>query len=152
MYFLPRGSKGSGASFRATIEKIAAKRKKQFFETLFDEAQRLLYDIVDNTPIDTGASAGVTENSVGSKRRAVYKGHPAYGLTIGNRQGESGWQINVSLTTTKIDVSITNPMWNEYLKYYETGVLTPLPPAHIRFAYRAFVEHQIRLKGELRAS
>lgn len=147
---VPRGAGGNATHFASLLAKIAKKRGEQFMGTCLDATTKLLDKIADTTPIDTGAAAGRTENSVGHVKRAIYKSHYGFNMVIGNLAGQSGWQLRV--TSDKVGVTkfvIVNPMWNAYLKYYELGLADPLPPASSHWVYRAHTEFTRELKGEL---
>lgn len=151
MHVLLRDAGGGGRGFRALIERIAKKRVAQFETTLFFYTDKLLKDIVDHTPIDTGAAAGVTSNAVGEQKRPMYRSHAAFGKNIGNLVGDSGWQLRVGRNEKGLTFSIVNPEWDDYLKYYELGLAQPLPPAQSFWVYRALYTQMRELKSELRS-
>jgi hypothetical protein len=66
-------------------------------------------DLRNLTPKDTGAAAGAATG------RPMTPSHPGYGLPIGNFEGATGWQPYMSDNGKQW--SITNPMWEPYLKY-----------------------------------
>jgi hypothetical protein len=106
---------GSSGNFLQFAKFLAVKHKKRLGLQAHREMRRIQEDIKKLQPKDTGASAGDTSGA----KRDIYSSHPAFGLTIGNEIGDSGWQIdqNESAGTIKL----RNPMWNKYLKYLEAG-------------------------------
>lgn len=100
----------------------------------------LIKDIIDFTPIDTGAAAGVTSNSVGDQKRHLYEGHKAYGGVISNEPGGTGWQL-IQISDKPLNISIVNPQWDNYLKFLEYGQTEPSPPANSHFVFRAWQMH-----------
>lgn len=125
---LPRGAGGNRRSFEGFLKEIAEHYEKRVEEVYVQEMEILLNDIIQHTPIATGAAAGVEYNLVGSAHVTMTSSHPAYGLTIGNLEGESGWQLGVQQTARKLTLSISNPMWEPYLQFLEFGIVQPSDP------------------------
>lgn len=142
---LPRGTGSSRQGFAAWLKDLAEHYEEQVEQTYVREMEILLNDIIQHTPIATGAAAGVEYNLVGSAHVTLTNGHPAYGLTIGNGPGESGWQLEVEKTKGKLVMSIINPMWDPYLKYLEFGIVTPADGrAESHFVHNAWQRHLAR--------
>src|ERR1043165_6051370 len=120
--FLPRGVGASRRGFEALCQRIV-KVYPQAIRVVYEREIKIIFEeIVDNTPIDTGAAAGVLSNSVGSQKRSLYSGHKAYGYSISNEVGGSGWQLLDNSTADRVVYSIMNPQWNTYLKFLEHGI------------------------------
>ena len=120
------GTKGAASnSRRQSFEKWLMTRIKDRQMTRLqlarDEMLRIVEDLAENGPAWTGASAGRPDRAVIDISRVP--NHPAHGMTIGNviTGGESGWQIHESARRRGMLVylSITNPMWEKYLKFVE---------------------------------
>jgi hypothetical protein len=151
---LPRGAGTRRGSFEAWIKDIAEHYEKQFEEVYVREMEVLLNDIIQHTPIATGAAAGVESNAVGSAHVTMTNSHPAYGLTIGNMPGESGWQLEVDQKGRNLHMAISNPMWDHYLKYLEFGVVQPADPraeSHfVHSAWRRHLDRREEISSEIR--
>jgi hypothetical protein len=83
------------------------------------------------TPRDTGAAAGIEGD------RPLYNSHPAskMGLTIGNEEGQSGWQVVFTQGRgSNAKYALKNPMWKPYLQFLEYGVV---PGSYIQGTFRA---------------
>lgn len=149
---LPRGIGTRRRGFDALIRDMAAYYPKAYEEYYVKEVEILIKDIIDHTPIDTGAAAGVTSNKVGSQKRPMYSSHRAAGLPISNLPGGSGWQLEVE-QRKNLKISIINPQWDSYLKYLEYGTVQPLPPAKSHFVHSAWKRHLRRratIKGRIK--
>jgi hypothetical protein len=140
---LPKGSGSTRRGFEALIRDIAEYYPKAYEEAYVQEIEILIKDIIDHTPIDTGAAAGVTSNRVGSQKRPMYAGHKAAGSPISNLPGGSGWQLEVE-QRKNLKMSIVNPQWNSYLKFLEYGIVQPIAPAESHFVYHAWQRHLSR--------
>jgi hypothetical protein len=139
---LPRGSGGSRQGFAAWLQAVADHYEEQIEAAYVKEMEILLNDIIQHTPIATGAAAGVEYNLVGQAHVKLTNSHPAYGLDIGNEPGDSGWQLHVEQSKSKLVMSITNPMWEPYLKYLEYGIVTPADGrAESHFVQNAWQRH-----------
>ncbi len=132
--------------FDSLIRDIANYYPRAYEVYYVREVEYLIKDIIDNTPIDTGAAAGVFSNSVGSSKRNMYLGHKASGYIIGNMPGQSGWQLEVE-QTQKLNISIVNPQWGSYLKWLEYGITEPNSPAKSHFVFAAWKKHLTRREG-----
>jgi hypothetical protein len=141
---LPRGAGITRRGLDAMIRDIMAYYPKAFEEAYVAEMEIMLKQLIDTTPIDTGAAAGVTSNSVGSQKRSYYSGHKAQPANIGNNPGDTGWQLEKEGEGKKLKLSIVNPQWDSYLKYLELGIVEPVAPAKPHFAYDTVVEHYKR--------
>lgn len=140
---LPSGVGSSRRGFNALIKDIAAYYPKAYEEAYIEEVEFIIKDLIDHTPIDTGAAAGVTSNSVGHQKRNLYPKHKAYGSNISNDPGGTGWQLEVE-QNKDLKISIINPQWNSYLKFLEYNIVTPLPPATAHFTFNAWKRHEKR--------
>ncbi len=145
---LPRGSGGNRRGFEQLIKDIAAYYPKAYEEAYIAEVEILIADIIDHTPIETGAAAGVQSNSVGHARRDYYPTHKAQPAPIGNMPGDTGWQLEVK-QDKGLHIAIVNPQWNNYLKFLELGAVNPLPPATSHFVFGAWKRHEQR-RGRIR--
>ncbi len=137
---LPRGSGTNRRGFDRLIKDIVAYYPQAYKNAYLNEFQILIKDIIDTTPIDTGAAAGVTQNSVGSQKSQLGPNHKAYGAPISNNPGGTGWQL-VQNQSKDINISIINPQWNSYLKFLELGIVQPIAPATSHFVFRAWQAH-----------
>lgn len=140
----PRGTGSRRKSFDEYVKTFAKRYKIAYKKVYTKEMGVVLDDVIQHTPIDTGASAGVLDNEVGSEKRAIYKGHVAFGQNIGNEPGDSGWQMVEKETNDGFKLSIVNPQWNKYLKYVHAGIIPPLPPASPGWVFRAWKRHDYR--------
>ncbi len=138
---LPRGTGTSRRGFEAMIRDIAAYYPKAFEEAYIHEINIIIKGLIDTTPIDTGAAAGVTSNSVGHQKRNLYPTHKAGSNDIGNNPGDTGWQLEVEQKMQSLKIAIVNPQWDSYLKYLELGIVQPLPPASPHFVYNQWQLH-----------
>ncbi len=102
-------------SLTTYLKERAAYYKKSYLKVFFAELLKILEDVAETGPADTGASSGEAGRGTGH----IPKWHPAYGKTIGHAVGQSGWQI----IETKDGYSLINPMWDHYLMYIELGVV-----------------------------
>lgn len=141
---LPRGSGANRRGFDAFIKSIAAYYPKAYRDAYYNEVSIILTDLIETTPIDVGYAAGVVSNKVGSQKRATYASHKAYGSVISNDPGGSGWQMKMMDDSKQMKISIVNPQWGTYLKFLESGVVTPLPPAKSHFVFNAWKKHEKR--------
>lgn len=147
---LPRGAGSRRKTFEDLVKGMATKYKKAYKKVYAREIKILVADIIDHSPIDTGLSAGVTSNSTGEQKRPPYKTHPAFSLKPGNELGDSGWQVRqAGETNSAFKMSILNPMWNDYLKYYELGLLTAIT-AEDHFVFNAWKRHQQRMQDRVK--
>jgi len=137
---LPRGSGTTRRGFDAMIRDITAYYPKAFEEAYVKEIEIILKGLIATTPIDTGAAAGVTSNSVGSQKRPMYPGHKASGSDIGNMPGDSGWQLEVE-QKKDLKMAIVNPQWDSYLKFLELGIVEPVAPAQPHFVFKQWELH-----------
>lgn len=153
--FLPRGAGGSRRSFEQFVASVAKRLEASVEEVYVREAEIVLKDLIDTTPISTGAAAGVAQNSTADgPKRNMYVGHPAYGRQIFSSldgSSETGWQFSIKQDKNGLTISIVNPMWDEYLKYLEYGVVTPIAPAKPHFVANAWANH-LRRRVEVRAA
>lgn len=151
---IPRGAGGNRRSLEGFIQSFADHYEKQFEEVYVREMEILLNDIIQHTPIATGAAAGVEYNLVGNAHVTMTSSHPAYGLAIGNLEGESGWQLSVEQTSNSLTLSIINPMWEPYLKFLEFGVVTPADPRakphFVNDAWRRMQTRRNEIREEIR--
>lgn len=141
---LPRGSGTNRRGFEAFIKSIATYYPKAYKDAYYNEVSIILTDLIETTPIDVGYAAGVTSNKVGSQKRLPYASHKAYGQPISNDPGGSGWQMKILEDAKQMKISIVNPQWDSYLKFLESGVVTPLPPAKSHFVFNAWKKHEKR--------
>jgi hypothetical protein len=141
---LPRGSGVTRRGFDAMIRDIIEYYPKAFEEAYVQEIEIIIKGLIDTTPIDTGAAAGVTSNSVGSKKRNMYAGHAAGNADIGNNPGDTGWQLEVKQTSKMLKMSIVNPQWDSYLKYLELGLVQPVYPGKPHFVFDQVQLHHDR--------
>ena len=140
---LPRGAGTTRRGFEAMIRDIAAYYPKAFEEAYVYEVEIMIKGLIDTTPIDTGAAAGVTSNSVGSQKRQPYQSHKAWPATHGNQPGQSGWQLEVE-QAKNLKIAIINPQWDSYLKYLEMGIVEPIAPAKPHFVTAQWKLHMKR--------
>ncbi len=140
---LPRGTGTNRRGFDQLIRDIAAYYPKAYEEAYVIEFEIMIKDIIDHTPIDTGYAAGVSSNSVGEQKSVITASHKAAGYIRSNLPGGSGWQLEVE-QRKNLNISIVNPQWNSYLKFLESGVVTPLAPATSHFVFRAWKRHLLR--------
>ncbi len=117
-----QGMKNAGrgrSRFESWLSNRAAEHAQTRLQAMREELQLILEYVAENGPNWTGASAGRT--NAGSI--PVPKWHPAYGLSLGNERGESGWQIaeTARRNGSQVSMSLVNPMWNPYLKIVEAG-------------------------------
>lgn len=141
---LPRGSGTNRRGFEAFIASIAAYYPKAYRDAYYNEVSIILTDLIETTPIDVGYAAGVTSNKVGVQKRKPYPSHKAYGQTISNDPGGSGWQMKLADDTREMKISIVNPQWNTYLKFLESGIVQPIAPATSHFVFAAWKKHESR--------
>jgi hypothetical protein len=91
------------------------KKQNQSLPTLWRrKLSVLIAQLAAGTPAYTGAAAGTQRNA---KVDEIPKWHPAYGMTIGNDPGDSGWQLETVQTDKGTTFYIMNPMWLKYLVY-----------------------------------
>jgi hypothetical protein len=142
------GSTGAAAasqreSFQKWIERRAKEISKTRLQAARDEMSTIIEDLAENGPAWTGASAGRPDRAV----IPMFKRHPAFGMSIGNalNGGESGWQLEESARRSgqQVVLSITNPMWNFYLKFVEKGV-APFQKHPGHFIRDAWMRHKNR--------
>ncbi len=143
---LPRGTGTNRRGFDQLIKDIASYYPKAYEEAYVQEVEIIIKDIIQNTPIDTGAAAGVLVNKVGAQKRPLYKGHKsgASNSDISNDPGGTGWQLQVAQTSKKLDIAIVNPQWDTYLKFLELGLVQPVAPAKPFFVFNAWMKHMKR--------
>ena len=123
------GSIGGPAGLSRAVELNAKLAKKSFRIIWRRKMQILLEKLIQATPRWTGAASG---EATGVE---VPTWHKAYGFTIGNSPGDSGWQLKETEdSSNRIIVLIINPMWNRYLKYLEYGEWSK----HMGFTRQAF--------------
>jgi hypothetical protein len=150
---LPRGLGTNRRDFESWLSSIADHYEQQYEEAYVKEMEILLNDIIQHTPIATGAAAGVESNLVGSAHVTMTTSHPAYGLSISNEPGGSGWQLDVEQSKHKLKIAIFNPMWDSYLKYLEFGQVTPADPrasSHfVEAAWRRHLERREHINEEI---
>lgn len=95
--------------------KTIVKKQKQSLTVLWRRKMNVLIQrLADGTPAYTGAAAGITKHA---KVDEIPSWHPAYGMTIGNDPGETGWQLLSQTNTKGFSYHIINPMWAPYLVY-----------------------------------
>lgn len=140
---LPRGTGTTRRGFDQMIKDIAAYYPKAFEEAYVAEIEIMLKFLVDHTPIDSGAAAGVTSNSVGHQKHTMRPSHKAYGGNIGNMPGDTGWQIEVN-QQKNLKIAIVNPQWSSYLKFLELGIVEPIAPAKSHFVFETWKQHEAR--------
>jgi hypothetical protein len=142
---LPRGSGLNRGSFESWLNSVADYYEQRVEEVYVKEMEVLLNDIIQHTPIATGAAAGVESNLVGDAHVTMTNSHPAYSLQIGNGPGDSGWQLEVDQSKGKLRMAIFNPMWKPYLEFLEYGIVTPADPrAKSHFVHDAVQRHLAR--------
>lgn len=91
------------------------KKQKQSLPVLWRRKLTVLIrNLAAGTPAYTGAAAGTRMNA---KVNEIPKWHPAYGMTIGNDPGDTGWQLFETKTDKGTTFAIYNPMWIHYLVY-----------------------------------
>lgn len=119
--------------FEDYVKQRATYYKKAYLKVMYKEIELMLLELVETTPADTGAAAGSTDRA----KRSIYSSHPAKtgGFHIGNEVGQSGWQI----IEQEDGFSLTNPMWDLYLKYLEFGIVHGEYQPH--FVQRAWKNH-----------
>ena len=122
------------------IRDIAAYYPKAFEEAYVTEVEIMIKGLIDTTPIETGAAAGVTSNSVGAQKRSMYASHKADRFQRGNQPGNSGWQLEVE-QQKNLKIAIINPQWDSYLKFLETGAVQPVAPATSHFVFKQWQLH-----------
>ncbi len=120
---LPRGIGTNRRGFENFINDLADRYEQAFEEAYVKEAETIILDIIDHTPIATGAAAGTLSNSVGDAHKPLKWNHHAKNLTIGNEPGDSGWQMDVDQTGKVLKIAIFNPMWEHYLRYLNAGLV-----------------------------
>jgi hypothetical protein len=114
----------------------------RFLTAVVREAETITTQLIQTTPIDTGAAAGVKDNATGHAKRPIYPKHPAYGMG-GVSGGALGWKIKIKKRNQHSqDVLITNAMWEPYLQYVEY-----LHPTKGHFTLKAWTDHRIRMQS-----
>lgn len=128
---------------RTNLSVRLAARHARLFEAMHTEAYRIANDVIENGPVDTGASRG----SPAAPRGPHHKSQP---LAIGNEIGMTGWQVTeVANTPAYGKIAVGTPMWDRYLKYVEYGFLHARTdkdvPAQF-FLRAAWMSHTERIK------
>lgn len=135
---------GNIRDFDRAITRIAKAHKKRFIDKYRQRIMALLRELAAATPVDTGAAKG---DDTGHKRD-IYPSHPAFGMTIGNNIGDSGWQVE-EVSDSNGDLvrfRILNPMYEHYLKYIEFGYANQRnhpKRGFIRETFRKFKEKKL---------
>ncbi len=132
-----------GDRFKKHLERVVEERKLSRLKVAHDECDTIVEDLANSGPAWTGASAGRADR--GSVDLVDVPNHPAnrLGLEIGNEPGQSGWQVHETARTkgTTVKVYISNPMYNEYLKYQDLGIGPHANPENVGFVRNAFLRH-----------
>jgi hypothetical protein len=100
--------------FSKHILEVSRKQKKRLEIVWARKLKKLVAELAEATPAYTGAAAGITGNA---KVDGIPAWHPAYGMTIGNQPGDTGWQLKQVERDGRTLFQITNPMWRLYLVY-----------------------------------
>ena len=126
-------------NLKSAIAKCMAERRLALLQKIDVEALRIRDDLIENGPVDTGIARGSLS---GAPIQANHKGR---GLPVGNKPGDSGWQVRPGPhTLTEDSVSIGTPLWEAYLKWVETGWIHARSKKQIpsqRFVFWAWQMH-----------
>jgi alpha-glucuronidase len=118
--------------FHDFVKQIAVRSKKKFTTIYRRKIDALLFKLIAVTPRHTGAAAGEATGT------PMPPSHPAFGMTIGNDEGDSGWQLR-EVTEGKHTVwVIVNPMWLPYLHYLEYGTIRIPAQGFLRSTWEEF--------------
>jgi len=143
----PRSNIAGAKRLENALVKQAKAFGVKFKEHAIRSMEETLNEIIDNSPIHTGASSGVTGAAFAYKIN--YPSHPAhsYASSVGNyfNQGQSGWQLHYKgVNQYRGSVYVTNPMWEPYLKFVEYGFY---PASRSGFVASAWRNHLARSKS-----